>query len=120
MIDPLQALLSAAPVRASAQPLNSRYRTTDTATLVDAAGETIVYLRRRFVPPPDRFTLLQEYVVIDGDRVDNLAARFFDDPELWWRLCDANGAMRPDELTETPGRTLRITLPEAIPGGSNV
>jgi hypothetical protein len=36
---------------------------------------------------------------------------------LSWRLCDANGAMRPDELTETPGRRLRITLPEGIPGG---
>ena len=31
-------------------------------------------------------------------------------------LCDANGAMRPDELTETIGRRLRITLPEGIPG----
>jgi len=120
MTDPLQALLSAAPVRAAAQPLNSRYRAIETATLVDAAGETVVYLRRRIVPAAERFALLQEYVVVDGDRIDNLAARFFDDPELWWRLCDANGAMRPDELTETPGRTLRITLPDGFPGGSGV
>ena len=30
--------------------------------------------------------------------------------------CDANGAMQPDELTETVGRRLRITLPEGITG----
>ena len=31
-------------------------------------------------------------------------------------LCDANGAMRPDELIATLGRRLRITLPEASRG----
>ena len=41
------------------------------------------------------------------------------DPEQFWRLCDANAAMRPDELTESVGRRLRITLPEGIPGVSN-
>ena len=37
-------------------------------------------------------------------------------PRQFWRVCDANAAMRPDELTETIGRRLRITLPEGIPG----
>jgi hypothetical protein len=31
-------------------------------------------------------------------------------------VADANGAMRPDELTEEIGRKLRITLPEGVPG----
>ena len=43
---------------------------------------------------------------------------YLGDPEQFWRLCDANGAMRPDELTETVGRRLRITLPEGVPGAS--
>ena len=51
-----------------------------------------------------------------GDRLDNLAARYLGDPEQFWRLCDANGAMRPDELTQTSARRLRITLPEGVPG----
>jgi hypothetical protein len=44
-------------------------------------------------------------------------ARLIGDPELFWQLCDSNGAMQPDELTETIGRKIRITLPEGIPGG---
>ena len=42
------------------------------------------------------------------------SARYLGDPELFWRLCDANVAMRPAELTETIGRRLHITLPEGM------
>jgi hypothetical protein len=97
-------------------PPNSRYQTVETTTLETATGKTIVYLRRRFVPPPDRLALLGEHRVQAEDRLDNLAARYLGDPELFWRICDGNNAMRPDDLTATPGRTLRITLPEGIPG----
>ena len=31
--------------------------------------------------------------------------------------CDANHAMAPEELTDAPGRRLRVTLPAGIPGG---
>lgn len=101
-------------------PPTSRYYNFETATLETRDGRTIVYLRRRFVPPPENFSLLQEYVVSEGDRLDNITARFLGDPEQFWRVCDANRAMRPDELTETIGRRLRITLPEGIPGTPNV
>jgi hypothetical protein len=112
----LQAMLAATPLSTTLFPPTSRYHGIDTATLERADGETIVYLRRRFVPPPERFALLQEHAVTQGDRLDNLAAHYLDDPEQFWRLCDANRALRPDELTETIGRRLRITLPEGIPG----
>jgi hypothetical protein len=97
-------------------PANSRYQNIETAKLVRPDGTEIVYLKRRFVPPPERFTLLQEHVVVEGDRLDNITARYLGDPEQFWRVCDANRAMRPDELTEEIGRRLRITLPEGIPG----
>jgi hypothetical protein len=54
--------------------------------------------------------------VTQGERLDIIAATYLGDPEQFWRICDANNAMRPDELTETPGRQLRITLPEGIQG----
>ena len=92
----------------------SRYATVATATL-EVNGREIVCLTRRFVPSPDRFALLQEHVVASGERLDVIAHTYLGDPELFWRLCDANGAMRPDELTATVGRRLRITLPEGIP-----
>lgn len=96
--------------------MNSRYISTETATLETDEHKTIAYLRRRFLPQPEKFALLQEHSVTEGDRLDNVTARYLTDPEQFWRICDANAAMRPDELTETVGRLLRITLPEGIPG----
>lgn len=100
-------------------PPTSRYYGIETATLKPADGLTVVYLRRRFLPSPDRFALLLEHVVVEGERLDNIAAQYMDDSEAFWRIADANAAMRPDELTETVGRRLRITLPEGIPGVAN-
>jgi hypothetical protein len=99
--------------------ITSRYYNTPTLQLETADGKTIVYLRRRFLPPPERFALLLEHTVTEGDRMDNLAAQYLGDPEQFWRICDANGAIRPEELTETIGRRLRITLPEGVPGVPN-
>jgi hypothetical protein len=100
-------------------PPTSRYYGVETATLTDASGRTLVFLRRRFVPSPDRFALLHEYVVTEKDRLDHIAAKFMDDPEAFWRIADANVALRPEALVERPGRRLRITLPEGIPGPTN-
>ncbi len=122
MIDPnqaLQAMLQPGGLKTSLFPPTSRYHGIDTATLETADGNTIIYLRRRFVPPPERFALLQEHTVIQGDRLDNISVRYLGDPEQFWRICDANRAVRPEELTETAGRKLRITLPEGIPGAPN-
>lgn len=99
--------------------LTSRYYGITTAQLETADSKKIVYVRRRFVPPPERFELLLEHVVTQGERLDIITAQYLGDPEQFWRLCDANGAIRPDELTETIGRQLRITLPEGIPGTPN-
>jgi len=99
--------------------LTSRYYGIPTTTLETPDGRKIAYVRRRFVPPPERFELLLEHVVTQAERLDNITAQYFADPELFWRLCDANGAIRPEELIETIGRRLRITLPEGIPGTPN-
>jgi hypothetical protein len=96
----------------------SRYFGIATTTIETADGETRAYLRRRFVPPPENFTTLQEHLVVQGDRIDNVTARYLGDPLQFWRVCDANRAMRPEELTEEDaiGQRIRITLPEGIPG----
>ncbi len=81
---------------------------------MSALGE-IAYLTRRFVPGPERFATIGEYAVRGGDRLDLIAAARLGDPERYWILCDANNALRPEELTDVPGRRLRITLPQDIP-----
>ncbi len=119
MSDPVEAKLDPTSLKNTLFSISSRYYGIDTATLELAQGRTVVYLRRRFVPPPERFQMLQEHTVTQGERLDNIAARNLGDPERFWQICDANNAMRPEELTETIGRELRITLPEGIPGQKN-
>jgi nucleoid-associated protein YgaU len=43
-----------------------------------------------------------------GDRMDNLAAQFYNDPTQWWRIADANpeiffpGQMAPGSIIRIP------------------
>jgi hypothetical protein len=94
----------------------SRYYETPTKTIEAADGSALVYLARRFVPPGSRFATLSTHVVQAGERLDIIAGAELGDPQAFWRLCDANDAMRPDDLTAELGRRLRITLPEGFPG----
>lgn len=119
MINQLQAILQPGTQDHSNLPVTSRYHGVGTATLETAEGRVVIYLRRRLIPPPEHHTVLLEHTVTQGDRLDNLAARYLGDPEQFWRLCDANGALNPNQLTAHPGRTLRITLPAGLPGGQN-
>jgi hypothetical protein len=122
MFDPNQALkeiIQPGGLKTNLFPPTSRYHGIETVTREAANARTITYIRRRFLPQPETFALLQEHVVTEGERLDNITARYLNDPEQFWRICDANRAMRPDELTESIGRRLRITLPEGIQGVPN-
>ncbi|NHB84430.1 LysM peptidoglycan-binding domain-containing protein [Tessaracoccus sp. HDW20] len=99
----------------TAFPPTSRYATVEVAVLETATGEEIAYLRRRTVPQPESFALLGWHEVTQGDRLDNVTATHLGDPEQFWRIADANRALRPDDLIEL-GRRLRITLPAGSRG----
>lgn len=120
MTDLLQAILQPTDLKATAFPPTSRYHGVSTAGLKVSANRTITYLRRRFIPASERYALVQEHAVVEGDRPDHLASHYLGDPELFWQLCDANNVMDPNELTETIGRRVRITLPEGISSSGNV
>jgi hypothetical protein len=116
MTNPLQAMLQGSSLKNTLFPMTSRYYGIETKKLEQPDGKEVIYLKRRFLPQPEQFSLLQEHIVTEGERLDNITARYLTDSEQFWQLCDANRAMRPEELTETIGRRLRITLPEGIPG----
>ncbi|TVR78089.1 MAG: LysM domain-containing protein [Rhodospirillales bacterium] len=118
MTDPVQALFQAGVLKDTAFPATSRYHDVPTAKLTLPDGQVVVYLRRRIVPAPERFALIREHTVQQGERLDAIAARYLGDPEQFWRLCDANGVLRPDELIDEEGRRIRITLPDGVPGPS--
>lgn len=94
-------------------PANSRYHGVATAEMPAPDGRPLVFLRRRFLPDPAALTSVGEVAVAPGDRLDRLAAVALGDPLQFWRLADGNDAPRPAAL-ETPGRSLRVTLPAAL------
>lgn len=88
-----------------------RHRGVEITSHTGPDGVPRLHLRRRWIAPVDAFPVVGEHVVADDDRLDQLAARYFDDPTRFWQLCDAHAVLDPDELTARVGRVLCITLP---------
>lgn len=114
--DLLQQLLQSGAVQQSAFTPQSRYSGLRVASLATADGGAISYVGRRFIAQPENFAVLQRHRVIQGERVDLLAAQSYGDPLFYWRLCDANLALRPEDVTARPGVFINLTLPPGIPG----
>ncbi|HEY2069699.1 MAG TPA: hypothetical protein VGG48_09120 [Rhizomicrobium sp.] len=117
-LDPVQQMLAQTSLKTTLFASTSRYYGIDVETYIQTDGTPLGYIKRRFLPQTSRFQVLQEHTVIQGERLDNIAAQYLGDPTLFWRLCDANNAMRPSELTETIGRELAITMPENVTGSA--
>jgi hypothetical protein len=92
-------------------PRTSRYYNIETMKLVTPDPREILYLRRRLLPNSSAAVVIAEHSVAEGDRLDNVTAKYLGDPEQFWQVCDVNDAMRPDELTEEIGRRLKIAMP---------
>ena len=114
MADTLSALFGAGLLPKTDFPPESRYHGSEVRSFTSPDGIETVYLTRRFVPEPDRFGTLSVHIVAQGERLDMTAARLVGDPEQYWRLCDSNGAIWPEEL-EAPEARVRVTLPLDVP-----
>lgn len=88
---------------------NSRYIDIDNKSTQTEDGKTTLYKKRRFLPKASDMIFVQEISIAKGDRLDNIATRFIGDPEQFWRICDSNNILHPLELTNNPGRTIRVT-----------
>jgi hypothetical protein len=87
----------------------SRYANVGEHDITDGKGRVIRYKEIRFLPEARaRFS----HILSDGERLDHIAYRFYWDPETFWRICDANLALWPDDLISEAGRTLLIPPPE--------
>lgn len=115
---PLQALIQMGVTPAVTFPPDSRYYGSSTLTYAAPNGQSIAYLARRFVPQPGapNFSTVAQHTVRQGDRLDLIAAKYLGDPLIFWLICDANGAIRPDDLVKTPGAVINITMPQGVPG----
>lgn len=119
MVDPLQAFMQANGLAQPAFAPDSRYHGLPTAQAQLPDGRTVVFVTRRFLPPPENFALLRTLTVRDSDRLDLLSAQHVGVASLWWRMADANGAMLPEALVAQAGSRLRLTLPQGVPAPSS-
>jgi hypothetical protein len=88
----------------------SRYENVATDRFITTAGQVVRFKRVRFIPDtPARLAI----AVNQGERLDHIAHRIYQDPELFWRICDANLALWPDDLVAEPGRVIKIPPSEA-------
>jgi hypothetical protein len=93
---------------------NSRYYRIQESSITSKDNEgrerKIVYKRRRFIPKTEDTGTLVEHTVLQGERLDNITAHYMGDPTLFWRICDANLILSPEELTDEAGRSIKIAL----------
>jgi hypothetical protein len=90
----------------------SRYYNIPDLQYVGPDGIPLAYKSRRLLPAGNAMPVLQEVTITAADRLDLIAARTLGDAEQFWRICDANNAMDPLDLTATLGRVLRVPIPQ--------
>ncbi len=93
-------------------PRTSRYYGIYVEKYVTAEYKEIAYLSRRFLPDPSSLTVFARHTVTQGERLDNITTRYLGDPEQFWKICDGNNALRPDDLTEVIGSEISIPSPK--------
>ena len=120
MKDPLQTLVQLGVVPSTSFPTDSRYHAFPTQQHTAPDGTPITYLARRLVPQPGtpNYATIAQHPVTRFDRLDNIAAKYLGDPLLFWLVCDANGAIAPNDLLTVPGRVIAITTPQGVPGAN--
>jgi hypothetical protein len=65
----------------------SRYRKLADVVTVDVQGRQLASKELRLLPS---VTGAFRHTVNAGDRLDQLAYKYYDQPRKWWRICDAN------------------------------
>ncbi|MDR2153623.1 MAG: Base plate wedge protein 53 [Burkholderiaceae bacterium] len=111
--DPVQLLIDAGAIPSNPFAPDSRYAGVALGRYVRHAGDPgVAYVRRRFIPQQRDIAVAAQTIVAAGARPDLLAAQAFGNPELYWRIADANAVIDPFELTDTLGA--RVALPVVV------
>lgn len=116
MKNPVEQLLQHTGLNNSYFSPGSRYFGVETKSMDLKDFRKVSYVGRRFISQPEAFDLLQEHRIVQNDRMDNIAHQYYGDSEQFWRICDANAAMHPNELTQELGQYIKITMPEGMSG----
>ena len=110
--DPVQLLIEAGAIPSNPFGLNSRYCNVPMGRYVRGPGDPgVTYVLRRFIAQRRDIVIAAEHIVTSGERPELLAARTLGDPELYWRIADANAVTDPFELTDALGQRVAIPQP---------
>lgn len=83
----------------------SRYAKIHEHEITTRNGRVIRYKAIRFTPETKAKIT---HTVSQGERLDHISHHYYRNPERFWRICDANDVMKPDDLLKEPGRTILI------------
>lgn len=87
----------------------SRYASVEDAETQDTRGRMIRYKQIRFIPET---TAVRVHTVTGGERLDQIAHRYFRDAQRFWRIADTNLVLWPEDLTAESGKSILIPPPE--------
>lgn len=75
----------------------SRFAGQPTFTVTDRRGRRVTVV---LPPPAPTQTLLGYHVRKEGQHLDHLAYRYLKDATAFWRICELNGVMHAEMLSE--------------------
>lgn len=84
----------------------SRYRNVVTYQLTDKRGRTVTVVAVPDAPVQD---VLGYHLLQQGERLDHLAAQYFNNAAGFWRIAEVNDVMLPESLTEVS----EVAIPDA-------
>ena len=70
---PVDSFVAAGGTSGAPTDRTSRYYGLGTASWTRPDGTEVRYLQRRIIPQPEQYTTMQQHVVVEGDRIDNVA-----------------------------------------------
>jgi nucleoid-associated protein YgaU len=112
--DPVQLLIDAGAIPSNPFGPASRYYNVRVGRYVKRPGDPGVnYVLRRFIPQQRDISIVAQHIVQGGERPELVAAQTLGDPELYWRLADANAVTDPFELNEL-GQRIAIPTPPGL------
>jgi len=88
----------------------SRYAKVGDDQIQGEQGRTMSFKKVRFIA--DTPAVLN-HTVAQGERLDQIAQIYYKDPLVFWRICDSNRALLPEDLVKRPGAKVGIPASEA-------
>jgi len=89
--------------------LDSRYSKLTPLTVPGPNGTPVQIVPIRFIAAANPVIARR---IRQGDRPDLLAYEFYKEPQLFWRIADANEVMRPSEMVSNLGGLIGIPTKE--------